>query len=394
MRILTRYVLIELIKVFLVTLTSLTLLMILVGVSREAVREGLGFGPVLRLIPYFLPDALRFAVPGTILFAVCSVYGRMSADNEVISIKSLGISPMVIIWPALALAVVVSLVAVWLNDMAVSWGRQGMQRVVVQSVEEIAYRMLRSRKSYSGQRFSITVKDVIGRRLIGPRLSFKAQGDFPVVTITAREAELQSNPEENTLSIFVTDSTVDTGGVSAVVPGTIEQRVPLSDAARKGDRSSSPSQRPLRRIPQDIVKHRKSIDLIEQSMAARAGYQLLTGDFDGLTSDEWQPRAITLANARNHLYRLRTEPHRRWANGFSCLCFVMIGAPFAIRRKNADFLTSFFTCFLPILIVYYPVLAIAVDRAKFGAWPPYSVWLGNGILFLCGLALVDWVRRH
>ena len=39
MRILTRYVLFELIKVFLVALTGMTLFMVLVGVVREAIRR-------------------------------------------------------------------------------------------------------------------------------------------------------------------------------------------------------------------------------------------------------------------------------------------------------------------------------------------------------------------
>ena len=51
------------------------------------------------------------------------------------------------------------------------------------------------------------------------------------------------------------------------------------------------------------------------------------------------------------LFRLKTEPWRRWANGFSCLFFVTAGIPLSIRQRSGDFLTSFFLCFLPILLV-------------------------------------------
>ena len=60
------------------------------------------------------------------------------------------------------------------------------------------------------------------------------------------------------------------------------------------------------------------------------------------------------------------EPQRRWANGLSCLCFVLIGAPMAILMRNADFLTSFFVCFVPILLMYYPLMIVGVDQAKLG----------------------------
>ena len=135
MRRVTRYVLIELISVFSVTLTGITMLLILAGVANVGVREGLGFGPLLRMVPYVVPVALQISVPATILMSCCSVFGRMSADNEILAIKSLGISPMAVMVPAFGMAVVVSFVAVWINDIAVSWGRTGIYSVVIDSVE-------------------------------------------------------------------------------------------------------------------------------------------------------------------------------------------------------------------------------------------------------------------
>jgi len=135
MKILTRYVLSELLQVFLVALSALTLFMLVVGLVKEAQQQGLGLLQIVALVPYVLPEAMRFAVPGTMLFAVASVFGRMSAANEITALKAAGITPMAAIWPAAMLAVAVSLVSVWLNDVAVSWGRDGVRRVVVSSVE-------------------------------------------------------------------------------------------------------------------------------------------------------------------------------------------------------------------------------------------------------------------
>ena len=70
------------------------------------------------------------------------------------------LQPLTLLWPAYGLAFALSLVGVWLNDLAFSWGQMGMQKVVIQSVEEIVYGMLRTQRSYANQRFSIVVKDV------------------------------------------------------------------------------------------------------------------------------------------------------------------------------------------------------------------------------------------
>jgi lipopolysaccharide export system permease protein len=125
-----------------------------------------------------------------------------------------------------------------------------------------------------------------------------------------------------------------------------------------------------------------------------AAYQMMTGGFEDLTGDEWLARRGMLEHAETRLTRLQTEPWRRWANGFSCLFFVLVGAPLAIRLRTADVWSSFGACFLPILCVYYPLLMYGVERAKGGALPPYSVWLGNVILLLIGCWLLRKVLRY
>jgi lipopolysaccharide export system permease protein len=387
----TRYVVSELLKVFLVTLTGMTVVMLVAGVAHEAIRQGLGIEPVARLLPYALPNALRFAVPGTILFAVCSVFGRMSAGNEITALKSLGISPIKLIVPALVLAFLISLVGVWLNDLAVTWGRKGMQRVVLQSIEQIAYGLLRTRDSYSHGRFSITVKRVEGRTLILPTICIRAAGDEPATEITALEAELRLDPDEEVLSILLTDGQISVDErnagkrVTMVFPDTIEHEISLADASQDDSDGGSPSNCPLWRIPSRLREEQAHIIQLRCSMATDAAYQMMTGQLRELTDPGWQQRERDLQQAVYRVHRLETEPWRRWAMGFSCLFFVMAGAPLAIRLRSADLWSSFALCFLPILIVYYPLLAFGLERAKSGDLPPYSVWLGNLILGLAGL---------
>ena len=179
MCILTRYVLSEMLKVFLVSLAGITLIILLFVLVAEAIKQGLGLKQIILVIPYVLPNALRFSVPATILFGACNVFGRLASGNEVIAVKASGISPMVLIWPAVVLALVVSWIAVWLNDIAVSWGRERIVRVVIESFEEIAYSRLQQQGSFSSKQFSMFVKDVDGRRLIRPRIIFQGNDDSP-----------------------------------------------------------------------------------------------------------------------------------------------------------------------------------------------------------------------
>jgi lipopolysaccharide export system permease protein len=393
MKILTRYVFLELVKVFAVSLAGMTLFMILVGVMKEAYSQGLGLKQVALLLPYVLPEALRFAVPGTILFATCSVYGRLASANEVVAVKSLGISPMVLFWPGYLLAAALSIATVWLNDVAVSWGRSGMRRVVIESVEEVAYAKLAQQKSFATKNFAINVKAVEGRKLIRPTFTFQPRSlDDIGQTVTAASAELRADVENDTLTVVFHDAELE-GQFNGRVPN-FESELPLSEATRKGDEGGSPSDIPINGIPLDIARQQENIERWNQEMAAEAGFQMMMGDFLALNQTAWQPLVKRVAVAENRIARLHMEPHRRWANGFSCLCFVMVGAPLAMILRNSDFLTSFFICFLPILLVYYPLLIFAVDRTKTGGIPSFSVWLGNLILVACACWLMRRVLKH
>ena len=386
----TRYVVFELLRVFVVALAALTLLLLLGVLGQEAIRQGVGPVPLLQMIPYVVPIALRFAVPATVLFAVCSVFGRISSDNEVIALKSLGISPWTLVWPALVLAFLLSLLTVAINDVAVSWGKRGVQRVVLQSVEQIAYGMLRTGRSYRRQRFSISVRRVDGRRLIQPTLVFHtAEESTGPITFTADEAELRFDRDRNTLRFHMVNGELEGENVTGILRDEIvEIPSPLTDL------SGRPGDYPLREIPGQMQLQQQVMERLEQELAIDAAFAMTVGDFATLQSPEMEQRRVRIKTETARWYRLQTEPWRRWANGFSCFFFVMVGVPLATRFRTADFWATFAGCFLPILAVYYPLLMYGTDRAKCGQLPPYSVWLGNAVLCVIGMLLLLSMRRR
>jgi lipopolysaccharide export system permease protein len=393
MRILTRYVVFDLVKVFLLILTGLTLTIFIGLIGKEAVDKGLGLGPLLRMMPYLLPQAMQFAVPGTMLLATTYVYGRLSSYNEIVAIKALGISPMVLIWPTLILATLVSFAGVYINNLAVSWGTRGVQRVFVESVEDVVYGQLQMHRTYSNDKFSIIVRGIEGRRLIQPTLVIEATGDRAAVTVRAKEAELSFDAKNRMLYVKSHDFEV-TGPLTLTDPGTYEQAISLDEWTGASAKTRSPSNFALNEIGPAITDGLHRLEEVEQSMTAQTSFALLTGDFAALREARWLAHERELSAARERLQRLHTEPWRRWANGFSCLCFVLVGAPMAIRLRHAEFLAIFFVCFLPILLVYYPLLAVSVDHAKDGTLPPPAVWLGNVVLALWGVWLLRRVIRY
>lgn len=394
MKIITRYVLSEMLQVFLVALTALTLFMLVIGLTKEAQQQGLGLLQIIALVPYVLPDAMRFAVPGTMLFAVASVFGRFSSSNEITALKAAGITPMAIIYPIALLAVAISLSCVWLNDIAVSWGREGVRGVVVRSLEEIIYSRLQQQRSYSTDKLAINVKGVQGRRLIRPTMSFQPNDSSPSVTLSAMEAELKTDAKSGTITAICTNGIVRVGDVEVAFPNTIERVIPLDSIGKNDFSSKSPSQIAMGDFAEAKKDVLKQIHQAEQQIAGRLAEAFLTGHAELSTPQHSADQQALIDYAQGRLNRIAMEPWRRWANGFSCLAFVLVGAPMAIRMRNADFLTSFFLCFLPILLIYYPIFMAGVSEAKAGDLPPIAVWGGNALIAAWGCLLLRGVIRR
>ncbi|WP_236622112.1 LptF/LptG family permease [Novipirellula maiorica] len=394
---LTRYILFEILKIFVVSLIALTLMILMVGVGRELLRRGLGVVAIVQLLPYILPISLQFAFPATALFSVCCVYGRMAADGEVSTVKASGISPLRLLQPALIFAALLSPVAVGVSDLAVSWGRPGINRVVLMSVEDIAYRVLRAQHSYTSDHgFSIHVRDVEGQTLIHPTVTVHNHSSEGPMKLSAREGRLQLDSETYNLILHVTDSQVESGsGIQGIVPGQTEFKIPLAAAmVDKGPEDKSPSWLSLAVIRSERLQQDARTHAAAGQLAAHVGFSILTSRSGDIAGGMGRHMESQVEHSRKRLTRLHVEPWRRWAEGFTCFFFVFVGAPLAMIARTSDYWTTFGICFLPILLVYYPLFIFGLEQAKDASIPPYGVWIGNVVLVAIGTALIARVRRY
>jgi lipopolysaccharide export system permease protein len=271
--------------------------------------------------------------------------------------------------------------------VAITWGQAGIERVVIEGVEEIVYGMLRTQRSYTNKNITILVKAVEGRRLIQPTFTSAGSPNQPSKTITAREAQIRSDGE--VLTIVFRHATIEAQGSQSYLD-FFEYEIPIDDASRKTNDSHIPTRVPMSLIDREVAEVQGRMSMFERQQAAQLGLALATGDFEGLATKDWAHDGYVLADFRNHLARLFTEPPRRLSAGFSCLCFVLVGAPLAVWLRKAEFLTSFILCFIPILLIYYPFLIFGVEQAKSGTLTPQIVWLGNGLFAIWGV----WMLRN
>jgi lipopolysaccharide export LptBFGC system permease protein LptF len=110
-----RYIFRELFKIFVPAAIALTLILSLGIVVRPMQEYGVGPRQVLSLMGYFLPVTLTFVLPIAALFAASLAYGRLASDNEIDACKASGISLVTLVYPGLALAIVIAIASLLLS---------------------------------------------------------------------------------------------------------------------------------------------------------------------------------------------------------------------------------------------------------------------------------------
>ncbi len=104
-----RYVFRELFRIFFLAVLALTLILSLGGILQPVQEYGVGPRQAVHIMGYFLPITLTFVLPIAALFAGALVYGRLANDNELDACKASGISLLTLIYPGLALAIMVAI---------------------------------------------------------------------------------------------------------------------------------------------------------------------------------------------------------------------------------------------------------------------------------------------
>jgi lipopolysaccharide export system permease protein len=142
-----RYILKELLKVFVLTAVALTLILSFGSILKPIQDYGVGPVGVLRLLCYFLPIMLTFVLPIAAVFAASLVYGRFASDNELDACRASGIGLWTCIYPGLALAVCVSISTLVLSFYVVPNYVHRAERAIKADARQILFRNI-ERKGY------------------------------------------------------------------------------------------------------------------------------------------------------------------------------------------------------------------------------------------------------
>lgn len=388
MRLLERYVLAELLRVFLTLVVVSTSLLVFAGVYSEAKEHGLGPAQIFQILPFVAPSLLPYTIPSMMLLAVCVVYGRMSGDREVIAARAAGIHVFHLIRPAVFLGGLFSLISLLITDQVIPWSFANIERVVTLAMEDIFLDQLRTQNHMNirEQRVSVRVTDVKDRTLVMPTICYTTKGG-QTVTIQAQRARIEFDLARQQVTLHLVEGYLAMPGKAQTWFEEIRRAFPLPSGRQ---RLKARSLR-LQDVQEAIADAEQSAIDARQKQSLEAAFAMVTGNLAQLGVGGMQPHQYEQILATKQVLQMRTELNNRFAMSSSCFFFVLVGGPFAIFLGKNQFLTSFLFCFIPILVVYYPVSMMTQNMSKTGTLDPtWAVWCANCLMLA---AAVYFLRR-
>jgi lipopolysaccharide export system permease protein len=406
----------ELVKVFALTLTSLTGLFLIGLVIQQANQLGLSMLQTLEAIPLLIPYTLPYTIPATMLFASSVVYGRIAHDNEAVAMKAAGVNLYTILRPAITLGIITTLVTFGLAHTVIPKTQAELQSKLLKDPEDILYNLLRRDRTYRHGNFPyvIHVKDVVGRRLVdvvvkrrksavdpAGRVIYLNEHDY---VMRAREARLRvvlpDDEHPDAIPMLYIDPDRWYGGdgvVQLAADATRPIAVQLPDQFSRKDAKNRPMNLLWDELPPKIQEYRA--DLKKQEAELETARRDMESHPDPNHRARMKDHAIGLPylmkETRRQMLNTENEYFMRPALALGCLVFAVIGCPVGIRANRSDYLSAFVICFLPTVVVYYPLLLAGSNMGRDGKIPlSIGVFLADVLVGIAAVLLtLKLIRR-
>jgi lipopolysaccharide export system permease protein len=403
LKILQRYVIFEVIRAFSLALLTMSAIFVLFMVAAQARDIGLSPQDIVELVPYVIPSTLPYTIPVSLLFAVTVVYGRLAGDNEIIAVKTAGLSVMKILWPTFGLAIGLSVLLLHLSGNWIPHCTHLAKMVLYKDLEDTFYKVLKKEHEFNSSHwpFLIKVRDVEERVMIDATFKHRVKGqdDFDLV-IQSKRSVLHIDLDKKLVRVYFEDAEIQHYRHDAdvflindrmlVIPIPPESQFNVEKKIQEFTNAD---------LMHELRDTRRLLNTERKREAIKAAFAFASGRTDRVDWGEVKDAFVDHGYYRRLCNEYETEWWLRISMACGSLLFVVLGAPVGIMFARRDFLSAFITCFLPIITCYYPLMLLGVNMSKegipVGSLPSYySLWIGNLILAVLAGFVLPPVIRH
>jgi lipopolysaccharide export system permease protein len=332
------------------------------------------------------------------------VYGRLAHDNEVVALKAAGVHLYRIIAPAVLLGVLATVVTAALYHTIIPSTQRQLYEQILSDPEEVLYNQLRRDRClrHPSMPYVLYTRDVQGKRLIdvvvkrrkkkeGPHGAAETAIGFDYIA-RMPEAQLRVDVAAGTIIIEANRRDVYEKSTSLTQFNPPPYEWPLPDSVSGKEAKLRISALTWDDLPARIAAlEAERDDVVHRRDTRKVEVDLLTDQYlRDLGQAELQQYDFQIGIKTRMVRNLQAEVYARPALAVSCLVFALIGCPVGIWANRADYLSTFVICFLPTLVVYYPLLLAGSDMGKNGRLPlGLGCWMADIIMGGVGV-LLTW----
>ncbi len=431
MKILWRYIIKEIFWPFLFGLVVVTFVLIMdfiLDIMNMIIVKGLSAPVILEVFVLNLAWMLALSIPMAVLVAALMGFGRLSADSEIIALKSCKVSFLKLIKPALLISLLLTIFLVWFNDHVLPEANHRARLLITDITrKKPAWNLEENIFLDYFKGYHILVKSVDNKTSkISDITIFEHKNAKAPRTITAKKGDIKFSPDGSKLIMNLYD-----GEIHEPDPDSPERyrRVEFkrqvltiegasSELVRSASGTRGDREMPVKMMLDENKKYRLKIQRSEtkidsllrneldrllyisrdRSKYARTFDRNIIGKApsirikDILSRIEYEMRSIKTykrqINSRN------VEINKKFSIPVACIAFMLLGAPLGVMTRKGGMATSLGLS-LFFFIIYWAFLIGGEELAdRMFISGALAMWLPNIIIGGTGIILIYLVIKY
>ncbi len=364
MKLIDRYVATEVLVTSLFAIAVLSVVLVLGNIFQRLldllVNHNVPLDFVLAFIAYIIPFSLTFTIPWGFLTAVLLVFGKMSADNELIALRCNGVSIPRICVPVLALAVIACGICFWINIDVAPRAQKEMKTSITRIATNDPIALFNSDNvisDFPGKKIYVEKRN--GAHLENIAVYDINEKGIPMQVVYAREGRLETK-------------------LDSAKEMTIYLHLSKAHYEKRDDSDPENFSKVRDGIIMESGAYRINLeDLIERNRN-RGGFSQST--LSELLLDK---RGLAERSA------LRTEVSKRFSFSLASFAFALIAVPLAVTAHRKETSIGFLFSLIVAFVYFFFIIIANSVRDSPNWYPEYLMWLPN-VLFITLGAILFW----
>jgi lipopolysaccharide export system permease protein len=373
MRILDRYIIRQVLTTALFAVGVLSLVLVLGNVFKQLldllVNHDVPLEYIVSFIAYIIPFSLTFTIPWGFLTAVLLVFGRLSAENELIALRSNGVSVPRVCMPVFALSLACVAICFWINVDVAPKAQEQMKAALYNIATSNPIAMFTSDQTidqFPGKLIYVEKKD--GTKLEDILMYELDDHGKPTMVVHAKSGELLTDLKANQQIILR-----------------------LYDAQYEERDAASPDNLSL--IHQGISSRQNDLaislqELYEKNKKKRGPSQMTLTELIHRQSEADNGMDAQQTSA------IKTETNKRFSFSLASFAFCLMAVPLAITAHRKETSIGFLFSLIVAFVYFFFIAMVGTVSSNPKFHPEILIWLPNIVFISMGMVLFYRMSRR